>query len=127
VGGRQHGAPVAAAPDHGEAAEELIRDEKQRRLLRSPLTKLLTVVFCLSTGMAEGKTHVSIVICGHVDAGKSTTTGRLIYELGGIPEREMEKLRAEADALGKGSFCFAFFMDVKMLCPLFLGFLGIGF
>jgi elongation factor 1-alpha len=60
--------------------------------------------------MAEKK-HVSIVICGHVDAGKSTTTGRLIYELGGIPEREMEKLRAEADALGKGSFAFAFFMD----------------
>lgn len=60
--------------------------------------------------MAEKK-HVSIVICGHVDAGKSTTTGRLIYELGGISEREMEKLRAEADALGKGSFAFAFFMD----------------
>jgi len=51
------------------------------------------------------------VICGHVDAGKSTTTGRLIYELGGLPEREMEKLRAEADALGKSSFAFAFFMD----------------
>jgi translation elongation factor EF-1alpha len=33
--------------------------------------------------MAEKK-HVSIVICGHVDAGKSTTTGRLIFELGGI-------------------------------------------
>lgn len=39
--------------------------------------------------MAEGKKHVSIVICGHVDAGKSTTTGRLIFELGGISEREM--------------------------------------
>merc|ERR1719399_136581 len=32
--------------------------------------------------MAEGKQHPSIVICGHVDAGKSTTTGRLIFELG---------------------------------------------
>jgi elongation factor 1-alpha len=61
--------------------------------------------------MAEGKTHVSIVICGHVDAGKSTTTGRLIFELGGITEREMEKLRAEADAQGKASFAFAFYMD----------------
>jgi elongation factor 1-alpha len=61
--------------------------------------------------MAEGKTHVSIVICGHVDAGKSTTTGRLIFELGGISEREMEKLRAEADAQGKASFAFAFYMD----------------
>jgi len=61
--------------------------------------------------MTEGKQHMSIVICGHVDSGKSTTTGRLIFELGGIPERDMEKLRAEADALGKGSFAFAFFMD----------------
>jgi elongation factor 1-alpha len=61
--------------------------------------------------MTDGKQHVSIVICGHVDAGKSTTTGRLIFELGGIPEREMQKLRDEADRLGKGSFAFAFYMD----------------
>jgi elongation factor 1-alpha len=59
----------------------------------------------------SGKQHVSIVVCGHVDAGKSTTTGRLIFELGGIPEREMEKLKAEAETLGKSSFAFAFSMD----------------
>lgn len=50
--------------------------------------------------MSEGKTHLSIVICGHVDAGKSTTTGRLIFELGGISEREVTKLKEEADKLG---------------------------
>jgi len=61
--------------------------------------------------MAEGKQHLSIVICGHVDAGKSTTTGRLIFELGGISEREVEKLKAEADKVGKSSFAFAFYMD----------------
>jgi elongation factor 1-alpha len=61
--------------------------------------------------MSDGKPHLSIVICGHVDAGKSTTTGRLIFELGGISEREVEKLKAEADKLGKGSFAFAFYMD----------------
>jgi len=60
--------------------------------------------------MAE-KPHLSIVICGHVDSGKSTTTGRLLFELGGIPEREMEKLKQEADTLGKSSFAFAFYMD----------------
>jgi elongation factor 1-alpha len=59
----------------------------------------------------QGKPHLSIVICGHVDSGKSTTTGRLLFELGGIPEREMDKLRAEAETLGKASFAFAFFMD----------------
>nr|BAN33739.1 elongation factor-like protein [Fabomonas tropica] len=61
--------------------------------------------------MSEGKEHLSIVICGHVDSGKSTTTGRLLFELGGIPEREMEKLKQEAERLGKASFAFAFYMD----------------
>jgi elongation factor 1-alpha len=41
--------------------------------------------------MSEGKQHVSIVICGHVDAGKSTTTGHLIYKCGGIDKRTIEK------------------------------------
>merc|ERR1712224_1120594 len=36
---------------------------------------------------------------------------RLIFDLGGIPEREMSKLKEEAQALGKSSFAFAFFMD----------------
>ena len=61
--------------------------------------------------MTEGKEHLSIVICGHVDSGKSTTTGHLLFELGGIQERELEKLKAEAERLGKSSFAFAFFMD----------------
>mmetsp|Transcript_6359 Transcript_6359/g.14087 ORF Transcript_6359/g.14087 Transcript_6359/m.14087 type:complete len:479 (+) Transcript_6359:90-1526(+) len=63
--------------------------------------------------MAEGKPHLSIVICGHVDSGKSTTTGRLLFELGGIPERELEKLKEEAARLGKSSFAFAFYMDTQ--------------
>jgi len=60
---------------------------------------------------SNGKEHLAIVICGHVDSGKSTTTGRLLFELGGIPEREVEKLKAEAERLGKASFAFAFYMD----------------
>jgi len=61
--------------------------------------------------MSGGKEHLSVVICGHVDSGKSTTTGRLLFDLGGIDAREMEKLKALAEELGKGSFAFAFFMD----------------
>jgi len=56
---------------------------------------------------------MSVVICGHVDSGKSTTTGRLLFELGGVPEREMQKLKEEAERLGKGSFAFAFYMDTQ--------------
>jgi len=59
----------------------------------------------------QGKTHLGLVIVGHVDAGKSTTTGRLLFELGGMTERDLDKLRKEAKELGKDSFIFAFFMD----------------
>lgn len=60
---------------------------------------------------ANGLAHVSIVVCGHVDAGKSSLTGRLLYDLGGIDEREMAKLRKIAEENGKPSFAFAYFMD----------------
>ena len=69
---------------------------------------------CVQTQLPYGfcnLQHLSIVICGHVDSGKSTTTGRLIFELGGLPERELEKLKEEASHLGKASFAFAFYMD----------------
>ncbi len=57
------------------------------------------------------KQHLGIVIVGHVDAGKSTTTGHLLFKLGGMSERELDKLRQEASAQNKDSFSFAFFMD----------------
>jgi len=59
----------------------------------------------------DSKKHLSLVVCGHVDAGKSTTTGHLIFKLGGISEREMSKLQEEADRNGKSSFAFAYYMD----------------
>lgn len=59
------------------------------------------------------KEHLSIVVAGHVDAGKSTTTGHLIFKLGGISEREMARLQAEAEANGKSSFGFAYYMDTN--------------
>lgn len=61
--------------------------------------------------LAERKEHISIVVTGHVDAGKSTTTGHLIFKLGGISQRDLAKLQEKADNLGKSSFAFAFYMD----------------
>lgn len=61
--------------------------------------------------MGKEKAHVNLVVIGHVDAGKSTTTGHLLYKCGGVDKRTLEKLEKEADQLGKGSFKFAFIMD----------------
>jgi len=61
--------------------------------------------------MGKEKTHISLVIIGHVDAGKSTTTGHLIYKCGGIDKRTIEKYEKEAAELGKGSFKYAWVLD----------------
>merc|ERR1712137_1009185 len=57
------------------------------------------------------KKHVSLVVIGHVDAGKSTTTGHLIYKCGGIDKRAIEKFEKEANDMGKGSFKYAWVLD----------------
>ena len=57
------------------------------------------------------KEHLNIVFIGHVDAGKSTTVGRLLYETGYLTEQEKKKLEEEAAKLGKQTFEFAFVMD----------------
>jgi len=61
--------------------------------------------------MGKEKTHVNIVVIGHVDSGKSTTTGHLIYKCGGIDKRTIEKFEKEAAEMGKGSFKYAWVLD----------------
>jgi len=61
--------------------------------------------------MGAEKTHVNLVVIGHVDSGKSTTTGHLIYKCGGIDERTIEKFEKEAAEMGKGSFKYAWVLD----------------
>merc|ERR1711887_141924 len=55
--------------------------------------------------------HINIVVIGHVDAGKSTSTGHLIYKCGGIDKRTIEKFEKEAQEMGKGSFKYAWVLD----------------
>jgi len=61
--------------------------------------------------MGKAKEHVNVVVIGHVDSGKSTTTGHLIYKCGGIDQRTIEKFEKEASELGKGSFKYAWVLD----------------
>lgn len=61
--------------------------------------------------MGKEKKHINLVVIGHVDSGKSTTTGHLIYKCGGIDKRTIEKFEKEAAELGKGSFKYAWVLD----------------
>jgi elongation factor 1 alpha-like protein len=51
------------------------------------------------------------MVSGHVDAGKSTLMGRLLFELKAVDERTMERYKQEAERMGKGSFAFAWVLD----------------
>jgi len=57
------------------------------------------------------KTHISLVVIGHVDSGKSTTTGHLIYKCGGIDKRVIAQYEKEAAETGKSSFKYAWVLD----------------
>eukprot|EP01156_Anaeramoeba_ignava_P021183 Anaeramoba_ignava/c18365_g1_i2.p1 GENE.c18365_g1_i2~~c18365_g1_i2.p1 ORF type:complete len:447 (+),score=133.13 c18365_g1_i2:143-1483(+) len=61
--------------------------------------------------MGKEKLHVNVVVIGHVDSGKSTTTGHLIYKCGGIDKRTIERYEKEAESIGKKSFKFAWVLS----------------
>jgi elongation factor 1-alpha len=61
--------------------------------------------------MPKEKPHINLVVIGHVDSGKSTSTGHLIYKCGGIDKRTIEKFEKESTEKGKGSFKFAWVLD----------------
>ncbi|URE49581.1 Elongation factor 1-alpha [Musa troglodytarum] len=61
--------------------------------------------------MGKEKVHINIVVIGHVDSGKLTTTGHLIYKLGGIDKRVIERFEKEAAEMNKRSFKYAWVLD----------------
>nr|XP_027201317.1 elongation factor 1-alpha-like [Dermatophagoides pteronyssinus] len=61
--------------------------------------------------MGKEKQRINLVVIGHVDSGKSTTTGHLIYKLGGIDKRTIERFEKESSDMGKGSFKYAWVLD----------------
>ncbi|MGC9435584.1 MAG: translation elongation factor EF-1 subunit alpha [Methanomicrobiales archaeon] len=61
--------------------------------------------------MAIDKPHMNLAVIGHIDHGKSTAVGRLLYETGSVQQHIIDGYRKEAESKGKGSFEFAWVMD----------------
>ncbi|XP_077991183.1 uncharacterized protein LOC144445493 [Glandiceps talaboti] len=59
----------------------------------------------------SGKDLVNLVVIGHVDAGKSTLMGHLLYLLGNVNKRTMHKYEQESKKAGKASFAYAWVLD----------------
>ncbi len=61
--------------------------------------------------MAKEKPSINVTFVGHVDHGKSTCIGQLMFQTGNLPDQELKKLKEEAEKHGKQGFEFAYFMD----------------
>ena len=61
--------------------------------------------------MAKEKPNMNVVFVGHVDAGKSTCVGRMLFDGGAVSEQDMKKFKEEAEKHGKAGFEFAYVMD----------------
>lgn len=60
---------------------------------------------------ADQKSHIHMIVIGHVDAGKSTLMGHLLYDTGNVSQRVMHKHEQESKKLGKQSFMYAWVLD----------------
>ncbi|MDD1682301.1 MAG: GTP-binding protein, partial [Methanoregula sp.] len=61
--------------------------------------------------MASDKPHMNLAVIGHIDHGKSTLVGRMMFETGAVPAHIIEGYRKEAESKGKATFEFAWVMD----------------
>ncbi|KAL3422037.1 eukaryotic peptide chain release factor gtp-binding subunit [Phlyctema vagabunda] len=59
-----------------------------------------------------GKEHVNIIFIGHVDAGKSTLGGSILYATGMVDERTMEKNKKEAKEMGRETWYLSWALDL---------------
>lgn len=57
------------------------------------------------------RTRISIVVIGHANSGKSTTTGHLIFKCGGVDKKTIDKYEKEATDQGKPSLKYAWVLD----------------
>ena len=57
--------------------------------------------------MAAAKPHMNLAVIGHIDHGKSTTVGRILFETGVVQQHILDGYKKEAELEGKATFEFA--------------------
>ncbi|EXJ92949.1 elongation factor 1-alpha [Capronia epimyces CBS 606.96] len=110
--------PKAATPAKAKAKEPakakstgLAQGVQQLSVQETPKVKSKNIDVLAEYKKVKRKKAANFVVIGHVDAGKSTLMGRLLFDLKAVDERTMDKYRKEAERIGKGSFAFAWVLD----------------
>uniref|UniRef100_A0A0A9XWF6 Eukaryotic peptide chain release factor GTP-binding subunit ERF3A n=1 Tax=Lygus hesperus TaxID=30085 RepID=A0A0A9XWF6_LYGHE len=61
----------------------------------------------------DKRPHINLVFIGHVDAGKSTVSGQILYITGKVDRRTIERYEREAKEKKRDSWYFAYIMDIS--------------
>lgn len=94
-----------------------LQTTEETQVKSTPLTKVSkeqanrNVIELFDKERGNEKPHIHLVVIGHVDAGKSTLMGHLLFDLGVVPQRVMHKYEQESKKLGKQSFMYAWVLD----------------
>ncbi|KAL3475587.1 P-loop containing nucleoside triphosphate hydrolase protein [Aspergillus californicus] len=99
--------PGRSSPSRGESAKEkrdanAVAAEQQADVDEETLKEIY----------GEKKEHVNIVFIGHVDAGKSTLGGSILYVTGMVDERTLEKYRRDAKEAGRETWYLSWALDL---------------
>ncbi|KAL2263616.1 hypothetical protein VTK26DRAFT_5978 [Humicola hyalothermophila] len=94
-------------------AEAVAAGVSDLKIGETPLPKSRNVDVLSEYEKSKSKKNASFVVVGHVDAGKSTMMGRLLLELKVVDQRAVDKLRKEAETIGKSSFALAWVLDQR--------------
>jgi len=94
-----------------ETTAKVEEDLKALAVDHTPAKKVEKIDVLKAHRESNTKDNVNFVVVGHVDAGKSTLMGRMLYDSGVVDERSMKKFRQESEQIGKGSFALAWVMD----------------
>ncbi|EPS41099.1 hypothetical protein H072_4950 [Dactylellina haptotyla CBS 200.50] len=101
---------TAAAIQKGVEALK-VADAPEKPAPQKIARKKIDVVAEYEKSKSRRKENANLVVIGHVDAGKSTLMGRLLYDSGVVDERTIQKYKQEAEKIGKSSFALAWVLD----------------
>ncbi|TPX72356.1 hypothetical protein SpCBS45565_g00596 [Spizellomyces sp. 'palustris'] len=104
---------VKEAPKPKEEIPEKKEEKKEEKKAAEPEPEVEAEPEQDDNGTEEGKEHINIVFIGHVDAGKSTMGGHLLFLTGMVDKRTMEKYEREAKELGRESWYLSWALDLN--------------
>ncbi|CAG0879937.1 unnamed protein product [Darwinula stevensoni] len=97
--------------DDSPGAEKIGTPEETPSPIRAKIKKKVNAQEEYQKERGNMKEKVNLVVIGHVDAGKSTLMGHLLYLNGQVNKKLMHKYEQESKKLGKQSFVYAWVLD----------------